>query len=117
MYYSCDDENYHIVVSGLNRKKATPYIIANGGFSFFKKNMYIPPEHTGKSTHSYIDDYYSIDLVDYMGITSHCEQTHYIHLEEQEYNLSIHKLFEKYLDGEDEAGQNYENDRKVLRIR
>lgn len=137
MYFSCDvttgkahahnkvlridrhkwyDARFHLTVSGLNKKKATPYIITKGGFSFFKKNMYIPPEHTGKSTHGYIDEYYSIDLIDYMGITSHCEQTHYIHLEEQEYNLSIQKLFEEYLDGEDVAGQNYENDRKVLRI-
>ena len=109
------DARFHITNAGLNKKKALPYIIENGGFSFFKKGMYIPPEHTGKSTHSYIDDYYSIDLVDYLGNVSHVEQTHYIHLQEQEYNLSIQKLFEEFLDGGTISGQPYEHQRKILR--
>ena len=139
MYFSCDitttkgihntklkldkfghkwfDARFHITIAGLGKKKALPYIIDNGGFSFFKKGMYIPPRNTGKSTHTYIDDFYSIDLTDYMGITSHCEQTHYIHLEEQDYKLNIKREFELYLDGEDVAGQPFENDIKILRVR
>lgn len=138
MYFSCDvttakgrhntklklekfnnkwfDARFHLTNAGLNKKKALPYIIDNGGFSFFKKGMYIPPQHTGKSTHTYIDDFYSIDLTDYMGITSHCEQTHYIHLEEQEYSLNMQKLFEEFLNGvTDATGQPIQHQRKVLR--
>lgn len=137
MYFSCDiatekgvhntrlkldkfshkwyDARYHITNAGLNKKKALPYIISHGGFDFFRKGMYIPPEHTGKSTHAYIDDYFSCDLVDYLGNVSHCEQTHYIHLQEQEYRLNIQKLFEEFLDGVTVSGQPYQHKRKILR--
>lgn len=118
MYYNGDgDGEYHLTVSGLNKKKATPYIIEHGGFNFFKKGMLIPKGYTGKSTHTYIDREYSFNVVDYLGNSSLCSGKHYIHLEEQEYCLSLNRIFEEFLDGYDENGQPYEADRPELRIR
>lgn len=108
-------EEYHLTVAGLNKTKALPYILDNGGFDFFKKNMRIPPEFTGKSTHTYIDEYYDIDVVDYLGNVSNCQATHYIHLQEQEYNLSIAKQFEKFLMGTTISGEPIEQRMKILR--
>lgn len=108
-------EEYHLTVAGLNKNKALPYILEHGGFDFFSKGMRIPPEYTGKSTHTYIDEYYNIDVIDYLGNVSNCQATHYIHLQEQEYNLSIAKQFEKFLKGETISGEPIENRMKLLR--
>lgn len=108
-------EEYHLTVAGLNKKKALPYIIEHGGFKFFKKGMRIPPDYTGKSTHSYIDEYYDIDVIDYLGNVSNCQAYHYIHLEEQEYNLSIATQFEKFLKDSTISGEPIENRIKLFR--
>ena len=109
------DARWNLTNAGLNKRKALPYILKQGGFSAYKKGLNVPAKFTGKSTHTYIDDYYSVDLVDYLGNVSHCEQTHYIHLEEQDYNLSIVKEFEEYLNGTTVSGAGYEHSRKILR--
>lgn len=114
MYY---DGEFHLTVSGLNKKKATPYIVSHGGFDFFKKGMTIPRGYTGKSTHTYIDRPYAFDVVDYMGNVSECTGEHYIHLEEQEYCLNFNHIFEEFLNGYAENGQPYEPDRDELKIR
>lgn len=112
------DGGYNLVVAGLNKKTALPYIIDNGGFGFFKKGMYIPPDYTGKATHTYIDDEYTCEMTDYLGNTSMCHQRHYIHLEKQEYSLGMTKLFEdfeEFLNGYTISGQPYEHTNRLLR--
>lgn len=107
--------DWHLTVAGLNKNKAMPYILKHGAFDFFNKGMRIPPDYTGKSTHTYIDEYYNIDVIDYLGNVSNCQATHYIHLQEQEYNLSIAKQFEKFLSGTTISGEPIENRMKLLR--
>lgn len=109
------DARWNLTNAGLNKIKALPYILKQGGFGAFKKGLVVPSEYTGKSTHTYISEHYSIDLVDYMGKISHCEQTHYIHLESQSYELNIVKEFEEYLEGATISGETYEHKRKCLR--
>ena len=112
---------YHLTVSGLNKKKALPYIIEHGAFDFFNHEMCIPKGYTGKLTHTYIDDEYTTTLTDYLGNESIVHQCHYIHLEEQEYNLKLDDKFISYLDeylfGTNDAGQPYEDDNDELKIR
>ena len=120
---------YHLTVSGLNPKIALPYILHegkiwdkwDGGFDVFTDQMKIPPEYTGKSTHTYIDDEYEIMLTDYTGITSCVHQKHYIHLEEQEYTLKLNHKFDEILEefffGCNDIGQPYDDDNKMLRVR
>lgn len=112
------DGGYNLTVAGLNKKRALPYILDNGGFGFFKKGMYIPANHTGKATHTYIDDSYTCELVDYLGNIDVCHQTHYIHLEQQEYSLGFSKLFddfEEFVNGYTVSGQPYEHVNRLLR--
>ena len=108
-------EKYHLTNAGLNKQKALPYIIENGGFSFYKKGMVIPAEYTGKATHTYVDSYYYVKLTDYMGIESECQQTHYIHLEEQKYQLSSVTALEEYINGSTISGEPYEHTMSILR--
>lgn len=112
------DGGYNLVVAGLNKKKALPYILDNGGFKFFAKGMYIPRGHTGKATHTYIDDSYTREMVDYLGNKSTCHQMHYIHLEEQDYDLGGSKIFadfEEFLNGYTISGMAYEHKNRLLR--
>lgn len=123
------DGNFHLTVSGLNKKFAVPYIVCKSGFdghniksvfNFFNDHMKIPSLYTGKNTHTYIDDEYNIMLCDYLGNSSLVHQTHYIHIEAQEYNLSM-KTFadylDKYVNDVDDYGQPFEDDNSLLRIR
>lgn len=112
-----EETPWHLTVSGLNKKKALPYIIEHGDLSFFKDKMYIPREYTGKNTHTYIDDEYYMVVTDYLGNEDYIRQHHYIHLESQDYQLSIADAFEQFLIGYAENGQPYEADNPKLRIR
>lgn len=108
---------YHLTVSGLNKKKAIPYIVENGDFNFFKDEMFIPKDYTGKNTHTYIDEEYTLDIIDHNGKPSTVHQKHYIHLEAQEYKLTISDVFEKFLLGCSDNDQPFEADNPKLRIR
>lgn len=118
------DGGYNLVVSGVNKKPAMPYILDNGGFSFFKRGMTIPKEHTGKATHTYISRHYKFDVIDYLGNVDTCEQTNYIHLEQQEYTMKtkynladILQVMNEFLDGESDIGTPYYNSHEELNIR
>lgn len=97
--YMYEDEEMHLTVSGLNKKLATPYIKQMGGFEFFKNSMYIPPDYTGKNTHTYTDEYYRQELTDYLGNIETVSATHYIHMCKQDYHLSLAREFEIFLSG------------------
>lgn len=121
MYY---DTEYHLTVSGLNPDIAVKYIEQNGGFSFFKRGMTIPKEYTGKATHTYISRHYKIDVIDYLGNVDTCEQTNFIHLEQQEYTMKtkyniadILQNMNEFLDGESDIGTPYRSSHEELNIR
>ena len=57
--------------------------------------MYIPKEHTGKMTHTYIDEYQHYKITDYLGQEADVVSYLSIHLENCEFTLS---LSEKYID-------------------
>ena len=81
--------------AGLN-KKAIDYIVKNGGFDFFSDDMTIPPEETGKLTHTYIDDAYTIQIKDYQGNISTISEDSYIHLEKASFSLSLSENVRNY---------------------
>nr|DAW22706.1 MAG TPA: DNA polymerase B [Caudoviricetes sp.] len=92
------DEKFNITVSGLNKKRAVPYIVATlQPFEFFDNEMYIPKEYTGKNTLTYINDPYKIMVKDYQGNYAEVEENTYIHMEEQDYNMSLSEQFIHYL--------------------
>lgn len=89
---------FNITVSGLNKKCAVPYIVATGQpFEFFDNFMYIPKEYTGKNTLTYINEPYKLMVKDYLGQYAEVEENSYIHMEEQDYNMSLSESFVEYL--------------------
>lgn len=92
---------YNLTVSGINKKSAIPYILKNSDnpFEYFKNDMYIPPECTGKMTHTYIDDIREGVLVDYTGKACEYHELSGVHLESCDYNLSLTDEYINYLLG------------------
>lgn len=93
---------YHvnITVSGLNKKIAVPYLKQNFGdniFKEFKQGLYVPPEYTGKNTHTYIDNERSGVLIDYLGNKCTYHELSAVHMEGSDYHLSLSKEYVDYL--------------------
>lgn len=83
-----------ITVSGVNKKKAVPYLIKKhpmpwDTFKAFSHKLKIPAEYTGKLTHSYFDTEIEGELKDYTGKVGHYHELSWIHLEPCEYSLSL----------------------------
>lgn len=96
-----------LTVSGVNKKCAVPYLVNKYGdrvFDAFKDDLLIPAEYTGKMTHTYIDDPFSVKLTDYKGETRVVSELSCVHLEPAEYSLSLSDAYIDYLMGV----QNYE---------
>lgn len=103
--YSQDPRNgsekgeYSMTVAGLNKRDAMRYIIDLGAdpFEFFTRDMYIPAGHTGKLTHTYIDDEIRGVVVDYNGDPGEYHERSCIHLGAADYSLSIAREYADYI--------------------
>lgn len=113
--YSDDPRNgkhrgeLNITVSGLNKQKCVPYICTgwcydrntktehNSPFNVFSDEMYIPPEHTGKMTHTYIDERRTGTVIDYMGVPGEYDELSGVHLMNADYSLEISREYSDYL--------------------
>lgn len=90
----------NITVSGLNKKIAVPYLKQKFGddiFKEFKQGLYVPPEYTGKNTHTYIDNERSGVLIDYLGNKCAYHELSSVHMEGSDYHLSLSKEYVDYL--------------------
>lgn len=100
--YCCEkDGKFSITVSGVNKKVAVPYLLDKYGdkvFDNFTDGLYIPPEYTGKSTHTYIDEPTAGEVTDYLGNKGRYYERSSLHLEASEYSLDATKYVE-YLMG------------------
>lgn len=97
------DGSLHLTVAGLSKKNGINYMIeqCNGDnmkvFEMFNDDLYIPAEHTGKMTHSYIDIEHNFMIQDYQGHESHVITKSGVHLESCEFTLSISKQYASFL--------------------
>lgn len=100
MTYS-DDLSF--TISGVNKLKAIPYLKEKFNnniieiFNYFNDNFYIPREHTGKLTHTYIDDEIDIDIVDFENKKCHINEKSFIHLEKCDFTLTLSRSFIDFL--------------------
>ena len=108
-YMTLKDGKLSITVSGLNKKVCVPYMLdkyktIDKCFDVFDDELTIPAGHTGKLTHTYIDDPCQGKIKDYKGHTGYYSELSYIHLEDQEYSLSITQTFKDFLYSIDKEG-------------
>lgn len=101
-----------MTVSGVNKKKAIPYLLKKYGckniFKEFNDGLSIPSTYmdegveksaTGKLTHTYIDDEIVGKVKDYQGKVSTYHEKSGIHMEGADYSLSLSDLYVDYLFG------------------
>lgn len=109
-YMYITDEGLSFTISGLNKLEASPYLAIGWSSDIkthkenfnpldkFNDDMYVPEDYTGKLTHTYVDEPYEMDVVDYLGNHSVVSELSYIHLSKQDFTLNIAKSFLEYLD-------------------
>lgn len=116
MYYSHGE--YMMTVAGLkkydpkNPNKYDPETNPNGDktaidylktlgdpIEEFHIGMEIPPEYTGKLTHTFIDDSFSISVEDHLGNVAQVFERSCIHLEPAEYHMNLAKTIRDFLAG------------------
>ena len=66
-------------------------------FDFFSDNMNVPPDNTGKLTHTYIDTEMQLDTVDYLGNEYHDTIRSCINLESCSFNMSISTQYASFI--------------------
>lgn len=94
------DGDINITVAGLNKKACVPYMLEKWGdkvFDNFSDNLYIPPEHTGKNTHTYIDDERRGIVTDYLGNSAEYWELSSVHLMQADYSLSLAREYVDYI--------------------
>ena len=98
-----EDGDPHLTVAGLNKRVTVPYMLEQCGgdvgkvFDMFSDGMSIPPEATGKNTHTYCDREISGELVDYTGKLGTYHELSFIHLEAGGYDLSLTEEYKRYI--------------------
>lgn len=97
-YMTCKNGKYSITVAGLG-KVAIDYICEQGGFDYFNNDMYIPSVHTGKLTHTYIDEEQRYLCTDYNGKTAEVVAKCGIHFSDCDFSLKMSDDFVDYLQG------------------
>ena len=92
--------NISITVCGLSKKSGKEYITSmQNPFDYFNSGMYVDSDHTGKMTHTYIDNEIEGILIDYLGNSAYYHELSYIHLEKTDYLLSLTKMYLDYYKG------------------
>ena len=109
MVEEADTKEISLTVSGLNKKKAIPYLLnkfgSDGIFEAFKDdeygidNMIIPEGHSGRMVSTYIDEETTGEVIDYMGTKASYHELSSVHLEDSTYTLSLSKDYIKFLLG------------------
>ena len=102
-YLVKEGEKYQLTVAGLNKANGMNYLIEQGVttdkiFDLFNNELYIPPNKTGKMTHSYIDEVKQFELTDYLGNRKFINSLSSLHLSECEYTLSLSRQYLKFIE-------------------
>lgn len=98
MYKQGND--YHITIAGTSKHLGSEYIKSlNNPFDAFNDGLIIPPQFTGKLTHTYVDEIKQGVIIDYKGNAVDYTALSGIHLEQCEYNLGLASNYIDYLIG------------------
>ena len=108
-------DKYMLTVAGLGKQAGMDYIISEAAeyeeleveervdpddvFEVFTDDLSVPPEETGKLTHTYIDYEIDTELTDMFGQTERVYEKSCIHLEPCPFHLSLSKQFIEFLSG------------------
>lgn len=89
---------YETTIAGVS-KSAAKYIMENGGFSIFNQYLVIPAKDSGKLVHTYLDNEFEGEIVDYLGNKTIVKELSSVHLEYSEFSLGMEDEYIDMLDG------------------
>lgn len=103
-YVTYSNGKLEITIAGLNKECGARYIQEQGlteqeWFDFFTDEMSVPPDKTGKLTHTYIDEEFTVPLTDCFGNTMMVHEKSAIHMEDCPFTLSLASTFLRFLLG------------------
>lgn len=97
--YRIGDE-YHVTIAGTNKHLGSEYIkTLKNPFEAFNDGLIIPPQFTGKLTHTYVDEKREGVIIDYRGVATEYNTLSGVHMEQCEYNLGLASGYVDYLNG------------------
>ncbi len=102
-YIGYKNNKLEITIAGLSKKNGRDYMLnkCNNNidkvFDMFNDDLYIPKNHTGKMTHTYIDSSMKMLVKDYTGIQATVKTESGVHLENTEFTLSLSRQFDTFL--------------------
>ena len=97
--YKTGDE-YHVTIAGTNKHLGGEYIkTLKNPFEAFNDGLIIPPQFTGKLTHTYVDEKRDGVIIDYKGVATEYNTLSGVHMEQCEYNLGLASGYIDYLNG------------------
>ena len=94
----------YLTVAGLSKHNGIEYMKKSCDynntevFDMFTDDLSIPPDETGKNTHTYIDSKHTITVTDYLGNIDAVTTLSGIHLEETGFTLSVSERLLKFLE-------------------
>lgn len=93
------DGQYFLTCAGLSKNNGMNYIksLPKGCFDEFCDSLEVPPEYTGKQTHTYINEEIFGTVTDYQGNEAEYHELSFIHLENCEFSLSITDEYIQYI--------------------
>lgn len=97
-----DDKTYDIAitVSGLNKFATVPYLIStykDKVFENFEDGLYVPPDYTGKLTHTYLDEEQEGYVKDYLGQVAYYHELSSVHLQKADYHMDVTEDYLAYI--------------------
>lgn len=110
-YLIRNKRGYKLTVAGLHKHNAMDYLLVESTkqnvspFELFTTDLCVPPEHSGRLTHTYCDSPCEGNIVDYLGNSTSYHEESYIHMEPSSYDMSISDVYDDFLNqllGEEE---------------
>lgn len=98
-----DTKEMEMTVAGLSKRNGLNYLKTiykdnTEVFNAFNDEMYIPAEHTGKMTHTYIDEPMTFKLQDYQGKEGTGRALSSVHLEKTDFTLSLARQYQEFIE-------------------
>lgn len=98
-----ENDEMEMTVAGLSKKNGLKYLQVNNKnntdvFNAFNDEMYIPAEHTGKMTHTYIDEPQEYRVLDYLGNEGVGSSLSSVHLEKADFTLSLARQYIDFIE-------------------
>lgn len=102
--YTTDDNIIHATVAGCGKNNITGYLekqykTEEEIYNHFSNGLIVPPDATGKLTHTYIDNEMVGSVTDYKGNTYNYDELSGIHLSKTAFEISLGSAFIKFLKG------------------